>query len=256
MSKYELIKKYPGSLNIGEIVTKVERKGVITYENLDYAFSKNSIENYPEFWQKVEEKDYEILKFHDGFNEYYKKENGKFTINLQYEYNIDDLLNKKDLKIHSVKRKDGEIFTVGDLVNNPNYPSFKIKKFEIGKKNNLIIRSDAGTTCPNFLKLEKSKQKLFITEDGVEIREEDKYFTVNQDYLIGGKIAGKESVDILNIFKYFSTKEKAEEYVLLNKPSLSPQQVFDYINKQTNSFFNMGNCHPDFVKLIKENATK
>lgn len=68
MSKYKLIKKYPclpDSWYVGIIVTKkydsvysTDTSGV-TCVNL----CKEQVENYPEFWEKVVEKDYEILSF-------------------------------------------------------------------------------------------------------------------------------------------------------------------------------------------------
>ncbi len=104
--------------------------------------------------------------------------------------------------------------------------------FYLGKKQNsdkwqINLPIDIVENNPEFWQKveEKSKTKFFKTEDGVDIFEDDKYFTVNQDYLIGGKIAGKESVDILNIFKAFSTKEKAEEYVYFAKPRFSFKDV-------------------------------
>ena len=54
--KYELIKKYPGSPDLGFIAS--------TKSDNAYYVNSNWIqpENYPEFWIKVIEKDYEILR--------------------------------------------------------------------------------------------------------------------------------------------------------------------------------------------------
>ena len=110
--------------------------------------------------------------------------------------------------------------------------------FYLGKKQNsdewqINLPIDIVENNPEFWQKveEKSKTKFFKTEDGVDIFKDDRYFTVNQDYLIGGKIAGKESVDILNIFKAFSTKEKAEEYVYFAKPRFSFKDVEKAYNK-------------------------
>lgn len=56
--KYKLVKTYPGSPELGTIVDK---RGVIVYFPQDtptvyHSIAQNQVENYPEFWQKVEEK--------------------------------------------------------------------------------------------------------------------------------------------------------------------------------------------------------
>jgi hypothetical protein len=78
MKKYKLIKQYPGSVELGTIISRKCTtdiwKGTTYYET------------YPEFWQEVIEKDYEIL-----------------------------ISRVVPQEILSVKRlSDGEIFTVGD----------------------------------------------------------------------------------------------------------------------------------------------
>lgn len=75
--------------------------------------------------------------------------------------------------------------------------------------------------------VEKIKQPLFTTEDGVDIFEGDSYYSYNLELDISSKfdsaclkISGKNTDN-----KYFSTKEKAEEYILMNKPCLSLNDV-------------------------------
>ena len=72
MKKYKLIKEYPGSPKLGS-------------ESFEWLGYKQS--NYPDFWQEIVEKDYELLSFkandstivvlrEDGFYHYtYVKEN-------------------------------------------------------------------------------------------------------------------------------------------------------------------------------------
>ena len=99
MVKYRLIKQYPGSPKINTEATQL---------------SDDSIECYPEFWEKVEDKDYEILSYEDNFGNVFSKKgdlftNDKLTYGPQYclEY----------FKIYSIKRlSDGEVFTVGDKI--------------------------------------------------------------------------------------------------------------------------------------------
>ena len=72
----------------------------------------------------------------------------------------------------------------------------------------------------------KKVEKLFTTEDGVDIYENDKYFPIHKRYLDKGPdcIAQKEFKDCIYThedFIRFSTKQKAEEYIYLNKPRFS-----------------------------------
>lgn len=90
----------------------------------------------------------------------------------------------------------------------------------------------------SFSNLEKIKQKLFTTEDGVDIYEGDKYF----ELIIPG-FHNKQCV--WNILPYegksnliydqegnrkhfrlwFSTEKAAEEYIIMNKPCLSLKEL-------------------------------
>lgn len=74
------------------------------------------------------------------------------------------------------------------------------------------------------------RTKLFTTEDGVDIFEGDNFWYVTPplrvfndlcDSMSGGKYVAHSRVGD----KFFSTKEKAEEYVLMNKPLLSVNDI-------------------------------
>ena len=113
MKKYKLIKEWPGSHGVGFIV--------FSDDESEY-YSK-----YPEFWQEMPE--YEVLKFQDKINKHiynvlpdghllwdipeYKGIKGNL-----HALNIKEVLEETDYLIYSTKRlSDGEIFTIGDLVN-------------------------------------------------------------------------------------------------------------------------------------------
>lgn len=75
---------------------------------------------------------------------------------------------------------------------------------------------------------EHVKQPLFTTEDGVDIFEGDIYFLVTEKYNYGiayTRNNSNYSKTLQNNNKRFSTKEAAEEYVLLNKPCLSLKEI-------------------------------
>jgi len=122
MSKYKLIKEYPGSPKLNNIVKKYKNANYIS-ECGYYSINSVNIENQPEFWEEVIERDYEILSLNYS-NTIYAFEKGD-------NYYIDESrtggyvclndLNAENIRylatIHSVKRlSDGEIFTIGDKV--------------------------------------------------------------------------------------------------------------------------------------------
>lgn len=93
--KYKLIKEYPGSPKLDTICK---------YDKNPWSDSNSflnpvlNLKDYPEFWQPVVEKDYEILTVITNYNKFIEK-----------VYN-QDLTIEPYWKIHSVKRlSDGEI---------------------------------------------------------------------------------------------------------------------------------------------------
>lgn len=202
-------------------------------ENGTKGIYRNCLDNFRKVKQNKD--GFEILKFYDGYNEYYKKQNGSFTINLAYEYTLDSLLLKPDLKIFSIRRlSDGRIFTVGDIIN---HTHDKIKRFDfIGKgwvnEGDIFVETFGlkrfflgEITIP-------TKKPLFVTEDGVEIMIGDDYWV----YDYGDLKDTEHQVHKVNRAsqthtgngvnrKYFSTKEKAEEYLRYNKICFSLNDV-------------------------------
>ena len=72
--------------------------------------------------------------------------------------------------------------------------------------------------------VEKAKQPLFTTEDGVDIFENNTSIYILDKFTIR-HIKHKDFNVISKHVKYFSTKEKAEEYILMNKPCLSLKEI-------------------------------
>ena len=171
---------------------------------------------------KVVEKDYEILEV-----------KGKYGAVSSYIEILDSDL--KDKTIFKIKRlSDGEIFTIGDITN---YDI--IKKIKVNNDSFCIITKDydlwnKSKTIVNFC-----KQPIFKTEDCVDIFEGDNIYWVNINTFEKVNCnkynddLGEISIKSLLSKKYeckavgFSTKEKAEEYILLNKPCLSYNEVLN-----------------------------
>jgi hypothetical protein len=223
MIQYKLIKEYPGSPKLGTIefndynITEpyvrhsAEWKGTIFYDA------------YPSFWEKVEELDYEILTVNPS--EENKNNTNKEAVTTWKICN-------KDLKywnIHSVKRlSDGEVFTIGDRVHQvlplKDDNTWLIKEFST--KDTRCFTIGVNITC-----IEKSKTPLFTTEDGFEIFEDDNFFYINTHVWVVAKTNANmpmiHHVIEVNKYKTFSSEEKAEEYVLINKPMLSLQDLLN-----------------------------
>ena len=242
--KYKLINYYPPytKKDIGKIVW----------------FGLNNLlgpENYPEFWEKVVEKDYEILSYITINSEIIKYQD----LDINDDCNCD-----KYLKIHSIKRlSDGEIFTIGDKINFNNMGIGKLLEIDferapIDKGKGILCFVNDNKTLGDWWNINQLSisRSLFTTEDGVDIFKSDTFYYVKftqYDNTMGKPfevVKGNHPTFEYEpqYEKYFSTKEKAEEYILLNKPCLSINdvaKVFVSINYTTDK----GNIYPQGQKL-------
>lgn len=261
MKRYKLIKEYPGSPKLGFIINSNH-----LYYGQNYYIISGNIMNpskYPEFWEEVVERDFEILSFiHTQSSVIFNKcKDGKFS-SLNFDkgsgFEFHFLHQGNAFKIYSIKRLfDGEIFTIGDRVKYYNKYT-KIKSIYYNEHNQLSFRVEGdkapltGVFSPKFIfHFEKLKEPIFITEDGVEIFEGDVCWAVSdylevlyisytpKDYKKNGKV------------RTFSTKEAAEEYILMNKPALSLNDVLYWI-KQHPAFDENSLGVVIFIKLLKE----
>lgn len=178
-------------------------------------------------WEEVKPKEHEVISVISNIGVIWEKKNQ------------DNIFYRKDgcawakidffdnfWKIHSVKRlSDGEVFTVGDMTTKG-----KIHGFDIVSGVLSVRVGDQATLLRTF---EKTNPVLFTTKDGVEIRQGDKFYVVDEKYgkfkmhdTIGGHFTKEHKHR-----KRFSNKEKASEYVLMNKPCLSvndAMKILDY----------------------------
>lgn len=239
--KYKLIKEYPGSPKLGNTIDNLEN---------------DWIENYSEFWQEIVEKDYEILSFINPENLIYKKgNNNRFDANYQmYRPDENDCLKEPGFKIHSIKRlSDGEIFTIGDKINNTTFGgNGTIKSIRNIENNFIVFRidfdkewDDADDSECFLINLQKIKQPLFTTEDGVDIFEGNNYCAVFYDF----KYLEQEVIknyELDNATLRFSTKEKSEEYIIMNKPCLSINEITNLTETSPPDWLNK-----ELIKLVK-----
>lgn len=214
MTQYRLIQEYPGH-SLGEIHTA--DKGTKWYGTIFYNAN-------PKFWQKVEEveeADYEILEIKGVITGTIHKYDG---VN-----NFETILRVSDcFTIHSVKRlSDGEVFTIGDETSHGTISSIEIN---ISYDGGVLFRLKEKTIiiCLATAKKLPKKTPLFTTEDGIDVFEGDILFYVLKSFQIHSNPANK--LDGTNKdYKYFSTKENAEDYVIYNKPCLSVNEIIAVI---------------------------
>ena len=126
-----------------------------------------------------------------------------------------------------------EIFTVGDRVVSKVWGEQIITGFEI-VGNTMVANFRTCNTPINEIEKVKEPIPLFTTEDGKEIKEVIGFvWFVNSVYNMS-KISVFDTISILKeyegkeiTFKLFSTEEAAKEYILMNKPVLSLQDLLD-----------------------------
>jgi hypothetical protein len=229
---YRLIKEYPGSPNLGTIV-KNKNKSIYFPETKETWSSSNPnyfdvmVTNQPEFWAKVVEKNYEILsvKTEDKDNLIIKFSD-RTTNCWSYDvnsYNVLDYISSNRVSIHSVKRIiDGEIFTIGDTLWVGKISFIKISN------NELWLFHNGHSPNVKLKDAVKFKQPLFVTEDGINIYEGDKFYFASESFnnfkCAVENIAFKGAYTNKDI-KIFSTKQQAEKYILMNKRCLSLTDV-------------------------------
>jgi len=253
MKKFKLIKKLPfeNSPEIGYISKPTMQKDYAHYWNHNWFQPKG----YPEYWEEVVEKNYKIiiLKQHDG---------RLSNMTGHGEEYITALLNTHGVTIYSVERlSDGKVFTIGDKVQDSltdeltNYAIQEITYFYPGEK--IICQAKSGTTMP--LNTIRHTSFLFKTEDGVNISEGDDYWVYDYGALKNTnseihKVNRASQTHTGNGVdrKYFSTKEKAEEYVLLNKPCLSINDVRNCINQTEIDIDNEHELNYQLNELVKQ----
>ena len=218
-------------------------------------------------WEEVKDKEYEILSFKDIANGriYDSIEISLGKIKRYFCRDSDTYVTESCIEgfsnftIFSIRRiSDGEIFTVGDeiltfggkekiktmrVIGNPGDEEILINKYSL--KHVFIV-----------------KPILFTSEDGVEIKEGDDYYTVfYKNYegraafkdIHGPFFTVKESLaeDRNKRLKFFSTKEAAEEYILYNKPCLSLKDVasiYPGVNKKKGGPSSQANRLIELVK--------
>jgi hypothetical protein len=249
---YRLIKCYPGYNELG-IIHSSEIGIEFPSENKNFEWKGISYyDKYPEHWEKVVEKDYLITGYYLSLDDIHINPTGNFSKNFE-----------KDYKIYQIKRKsDNFIFTIGDKINRPYYKDIDvIRGFNLLDELCLVSISDEidkgyfSKKGVNISTIEHAKNVLFTTEDGVDIFEGDEYYSVNEHYWT---VSESKNACRINYETYhknrhnFSTKEKTKEYILLNKPCLTINDISTMMNNHRgNHSFNNSVISNLLKELVK-----
>lgn len=254
---YRLLREYPNFmkktcadlLRVGDIAEKRgDHYRVTNQDVIDLKVPAHVVENYPELWEKVVEKDYEILSFKDcaGFMYYpqgnfFKRDDGSFRL-----YTKEELLGAND-KIHSIERlSDNKVFTVGDIVKTIN-SIFIITKLvrDDDWEGGLYVESKNKSKI-SIKRIEPYKQPLFTTEDGVDIYKGDVSFMVDADNydIVWRYDETPNDIKFGGNALFFSTRLKAIQWIEENEPKYSERDIEETLNSFSfsknfkNEFFN------------------
>jgi hypothetical protein len=144
-------------------------------------------------------------------------------------YNCQGISNGTYTEITSIKRlSDGEVFSIGDKINfrglygnSSEHKYDTIKGFDLKQDGSLGILYHNGLVGLN--KIEKYKESILTTEDNEELFGGENIYGVTDDFkLCYTSIATKENVQRCRVF---AKRENAEEYILMNKPLLSLNDI-------------------------------
>jgi hypothetical protein len=254
--KYKLIKKLPfeNSPEIGYISKPTTLKDGAHYWNHNWF----KPEEYPEYWEKVAEKDYEIIavryqhnnKVYTWDSKQFRCEGGVIDLSCVLKGYVGTFKDGNKIYIYAVKRlSDGIVFTVGDRVKQSNVKHnniFTIAGFEMDVNNEHLLAIGNGGI--KLKKIEHYKAPLFKTEDGLEI------FPGDSTYIVGNGFSISHTGELYwNPQRpTFSNKQAAEEYVLLNKPCLSIKEIAPIIGQCNNTtYIDLDSLTEKLKKLVK-----
>jgi len=219
--KYECIKNYPG-VSCGAKAFEIN-DGTKDWYSISYngSFIFNQHKSYfnNEFWEEIKENEWEIVE-------------GNMTV-VTVQCDIEGIQCASGCEIKSIKRlSDNTIFTIGDKIksDNPNCHAKTpeaITKIQLNKDGNpCLFTNSFSNNGVNIFKAVKC-EKLFITEDGVDIYYGDSLYWLNVKGFIYepkyslGKYNWSGCRSDNDAYKWFSTKQKAEEYIAKSKPILT-----------------------------------
>lgn len=208
-----------------------------------------------DYWEEVVEKEWEILSFkNESNNQIYINrghiwDSGSDIGARSYEYCL------KYYSIFSAKNlKTGEVVTIGNEYEEGVVDNFSPTVF--GGKLLVEFKSFYFYIACNILDLTPLKKPLFTTYDGVDIYEyTDRVFTwVTDGDIVMCEVNEQHVKSCLSkpeTYKVFSTRESAEEYILMNKPLLSVNDIIDILDKSNAEQFRGSIPFKTLINFVK-----
>lgn len=191
-------------------------------------------------------------KGEENQNEWYKTPEGLWTVDESEAVSWETIPNF--CEIYSVKRLSDNIeFAIGDNFTDKCENNLikkcicKIKSIEFIKSDNTIQLSVDDEYACDLLDAVKV-EKLFTTEDGVDIYDGGIYWINDGYYKSISRIATKIGPKLTLADKAHSTKEAAEEYILMNKPCLSYKEVENIFETNNESYWEQRRKLRELVK--------
>lgn len=240
MKYYKLVDEYPFSPNEETIADENGFVYSYDYNKYELVKSTNPLEEEQvkfigdlRFWERVRKPEHIITTLIDSIGtKAYLMDNGKyFCKDLLNEYNPNGYFCGDELKsmitddysIFEVKRlRDNQVFKKGDLVEHDNN-FYEITSIMFSDMSCIYFRLNGGNKMPNTdINIDLVNyvgSDYYITKDGGIKNKKDLVFVVSEDweireiYLDGNDI-GEDS-------KIFSGPKSAKEYVRLNEPKYS-----------------------------------
>lgn len=265
VKQYKLLKWYPSlpkRWEAGMLVGQGDRTATFadyspcSSKYGSYRISCFEVQDNPEFWEEIKEKEYEVLSLRlygiyltRGYAETTLRSNGLYLNdkdnNKEGLYTLEKSF-ENGFNIYSIRRiSDGEVLTIGDTlvdIKNKNLGSFTLKKIEFE-----VAPADKGTGKLSFVhdhkvlgkwipieNLEHSKQPLFITDDGKELYLGDTFYSTSTKYTGNELVVRPYTIDkFFNKYIYknsFSTKEAAKKWIDENKPKYSKKDILNLVD--------------------------
>jgi hypothetical protein len=164
-------------------------------------------------------KEYEILSFiHDG-HLLLRSEKQPYTFGSAYHVENEAL---QFAKIYSVKRiLDGEIFSIGDLVNGNN----KIERFSIRENRGTLSAHTPAIYQLSRLKKDPKFNWAVYTNDGIDRKAFAPY------KIESGSCESNDST-----WQCFETEQEAKDFIIQNKPCFSAKDVNFFIFLKKSGF--------------------
>lgn len=205
--KYRLIKEYPDSPELGTII---ESPYYVIPKSNGVMISGAPLQGgkYKEFWEKVVERDFEVLEitFNDG---------SRLRVGEGRPYSWEDDVVKELAKITKVKRlSDGEVFSVGDKVSHKGVVD-TIKELKIRYDGAIYVSTVGGMWGQCLASVDKYVPKIpvFVSDDGVDVFEGDTYFLVGEHDERISQMECRSSHVRVEGNKRFVGYHKAQEYI-------------------------------------------